>query len=59
MTTIAEFFTQKGEAQGEARGEARGITKALREMALKLLKKGMSINEIGELTGLPANEINN
>lgn len=46
-----------GEALGEARGEARGAHEKAVEMAIKLIKKGLGLAEISELTELSITEI--
>ncbi|MDR0898332.1 MAG: hypothetical protein LBN04_10815 [Oscillospiraceae bacterium] len=43
--------------EGEAKGEARGEVKKQREIALKLLRRGMPIEYVIEDTGLPLAEI--
>jgi predicted transposase/invertase (TIGR01784 family) len=47
----------RGIAEGEARGEARGELKNKRETALKLLGKGMDLEDVAEVTGLPIKEV--
>jgi predicted transposase/invertase (TIGR01784 family) len=47
----------EGEAIGEARGEARGRAEGKAEVALHLLKKGLSVSMIAEATGLSPAEI--
>ena len=42
----------EGEAKGRAEGEAKGEVKGKTEIALNMLKKGVSIEDIAELTGL-------
>jgi predicted transposase/invertase (TIGR01784 family) len=44
--------------EGIAIGEERGERKRDREIALKMLKKGNSIEDIADLTGLSIEEIN-
>jgi predicted transposase/invertase (TIGR01784 family) len=43
---------EEGEQIGIAKGEQIGAEKEKKNMARKLLSKGMSIQEVGELTGL-------
>jgi predicted transposase/invertase (TIGR01784 family) len=52
---------EKGRAEGEAigieKGKAEGRAEATINFCLKLFKKGISLEEIAELTGLPPKEI--
>ena len=57
-TAMIENARAEGEAAGEARGEARGELKKANAIALKLLKKGMSIEEVIEMTEISVEEIN-
>jgi predicted transposase/invertase (TIGR01784 family) len=47
----------EGLAEGLAEGEAKGKAECKRETAVKMLKKGMSLDDISELTGLSQEEI--
>ena len=47
----------RGVAIGEARGEVRGETKAKRSMASEMLKKGLPLSLVSEITGLSEAEI--
>jgi predicted transposase/invertase (TIGR01784 family) len=49
---------QKGITIGEQRGIAIGEQKALAKYISRLLQKGMTAEEIAELTGLPPEEVN-
>ena len=53
----------EGLAEGKAEGLAEGLAKGIREnqlsTALKMLKLGMTIEEISEITGLTKEEIGN
>ena len=53
----------EGKAEGKAEGLAEGLAKGIREnqlsTALKMLKLGMTIEEITEITGLTKEEIGN
>jgi predicted transposase/invertase (TIGR01784 family) len=51
--------TRKGIAIGEQRGEQRGMQKAQKNYVLKSSRKGMSVEEIAELTDLPVEEVKN
>ena len=53
---IAEGIT-KGKAEGIAEGITKGKAEGKVEIAIKLLKKKYSINDITELTGLSSEEI--
>jgi predicted transposase/invertase (TIGR01784 family) len=46
-----------GEERGKAEGKAEGELKKAREIALKLLSRGMSIDEIADITDLTEDEI--
>jgi hypothetical protein len=46
-----------GRAEGEARGEARGEANKARIVAQKMKDKGMDLNTIIELTGLPVDDV--
>ena len=47
--TIAEIFRKEGKQEGRREGKREGI----KEVALKLLKKGMDLQSIAEITELP------
>ena len=47
----------KGEAIGEAKGEAKGQAKERREIALRMLKRGASVEQVAEDTGLTVEEV--
>ena len=53
----------EGKAEGKAEGLAEGLAKGIRENQLstarKMLKLGMSVEEISEITGLTKEEIGN
>ncbi|MEE1540864.1 MAG: hypothetical protein UF067_00215, partial [Paludibacteraceae bacterium] len=49
----------KGKAEGIAEGLAKGIKETQFNTALKMLKLGMSVEEISEITGLTKEEIGN
>jgi predicted transposase/invertase (TIGR01784 family) len=46
-----------GKAEGKTEGLAEGIAKEKEEIALKMLKKGMSIEDITDITGLTQQQI--
>ncbi|MCT1905405.1 Rpn family recombination-promoting nuclease/putative transposase [Oceanobacillus sojae] len=50
---------QEGKQEGIAEGRKEGIQKRNQEVALKLIAKGMPINEIAEITELSKEEIKN
>jgi predicted transposase YdaD len=54
---------EKGKAEGKAEGIAEGLAKGIKETQLstarKMLKLGMTIEEISEITGLTKEEIGN
>ena len=47
----------EGRAEERAEGRAEGITQARQEMAEKLLAKGMSVDDIADVTGISPEEI--
>jgi predicted transposase YdaD len=49
----------KGKAEGMAEGKAEGIRENQLSTARKMLKLGMTIEEISEITGLTKDEIGN
>lgn len=49
---------KRGEARGEARGEVRGIATAKRMMVLAMLKKGIPLSLVYEITDLSEEEVN-
>ena len=49
----------RGRAEGLAEGKAQGIRENQLSTALKMLKLGMTIEEITEITGLTKDEIGN
>ena len=64
VMTVAEQLRQEGWLAGiaeseakEARGKVEGKIEALRTMALKLLREGMSIDRVAELTELSEDDI--
>jgi hypothetical protein len=48
---------KKGLEKGHAKGLEEGNARAISGIAVNALKKGMSPEEVSELTGLPLNEI--
>ncbi|HLO84918.1 MAG TPA: Rpn family recombination-promoting nuclease/putative transposase [Nostocaceae cyanobacterium] len=54
---ILEEGEAKGEARGKAEGEARGKAEATRKFAVNLLRIGMSLEQIAELTELSIEEV--
>lgn len=47
----------EGEARGEAKGEARGEAKAANQIALNMLRSGISLDLIVQFTGLSLEQI--
>ena len=47
----------KGKAEGKAEGEAIGLEKGKAEIAVRLLKKGMTIEDVSDATELPIEQI--
>lgn len=51
------FAAERAREEGWEQGRAEGREKALRELALKMLRTGLNPNFIQEMTGLTAEEI--
>ena len=51
------YSFNEGKAEGKAEGLAEGRLDAQKEFARKLLAKGLPLQEISELTGLPEDVI--
>ncbi|MFZ7119582.1 MAG: transposase, partial [Eubacteriaceae bacterium] len=54
---IAEQLIKEGMEKGIEKGMKKGIIEGKREVAKKLLTKGLDINAIMEITGLRESEI--
>lgn len=57
MCTAMERFGREREMRGEKRGEMRGEKKAIVSIALRMILKNRSLEEISEVTGLPVSEV--
>jgi predicted transposase/invertase (TIGR01784 family) len=57
MTSNMLTAEARGEARGEAEGEARGRAEERFVVAKNMKAKGMDVNTIIELTGLPVDEV--
>jgi predicted transposase/invertase (TIGR01784 family) len=55
--TLLHAAVIEGEAQGEARGEARGKAQRRMEIVANMKKRGLSIDQIAEYTGISVGEI--
>ena len=55
--TDLNFAKEEGLDEGEKKGERKGKLKRLIEIAKEMLKKGISIDDISEITYLPKEEI--
>ncbi len=55
----AERAREEGKEAGYAEGRAEGRVEGLRESAIKMLKAGVDVDFIQEMTGLSHDEINN
>ena len=53
------YARQEAIEEGLAEGLAKGLAKGRAEMATKLLAKGMSVEDIAEVTEMPIDEILN
>ncbi|MFP4009304.1 MAG: hypothetical protein ACLFV6_15065 [Spirulinaceae cyanobacterium] len=56
-SVIYQDIFQQGEARGEARGKAEGKVEGKLEVARNLLKLGMAIAQIAEVTGLTVEQV--
>ena len=54
---ILEEGEAKGIAKGEAKGEAKGIAETTKKLALNLLRIGMSLEQISEVTELSLEQV--
>ena len=57
IMTIAQQIEAKGEAKGRTEGHLAGETEAKKTIAYKLLKQGIPLETVGELTELPDFEV--
>lgn len=57
LMTLAEQLKQEGRVEGIQQGLQTGKREAARHIAQALLKKGMSVEDIIEITGLSADEL--
>ena len=57
LVAATEKGKAEGKAEGKVEGEQIGFNKAAREVAKKLLQKGIDLNEVAELTGLSVAEL--
>ncbi|MCL0028112.1 hypothetical protein M1M88_00115 [Peptococcaceae bacterium] len=57
IMTTAERLVQEGIQKGIQKGRIEGMKEKAIKVARKLLMKGMSIEEVAELTELPEEEI--
>ena len=53
-----EFGYNKGIQQGMKQGMQQGMKQATYDMILKMYKKGMSANQIADITDITVDEIN-
>ncbi|MCQ2174381.1 MAG: hypothetical protein MJY61_04530, partial [Bacteroidales bacterium] len=52
-----EFAREEGRAQGIAQGKLEGIAQGKLEIARAMLAKGMSVQDIVEITGLEESQV--
>lgn len=61
MMTLAQWFEEKGIEKGMEKGMEKGIQQGRQEVsqefALRLLSKGMSREDVAEVTTLPLTEV--
>ncbi|MCL6754884.1 hypothetical protein KBT16_29470 [Nostoc sp. CCCryo 231-06] len=56
-SVIYQEILEEGEAKGKAEGEAKGKAETTRKLTLNLLRIGMSLDQIAQVTELPIEEI--
>jgi predicted transposase/invertase (TIGR01784 family) len=54
---MMDYSKKEGMQRGERRGLKKGIQQALTAVAKSGFKKGMSVETVSELTGLPIQEV--
>jgi len=57
QTRVYQEALEEGKAEGEAKGKTEGKAETTRLFALKLLRIGMSLQQIAELTELSLQQI--
>ena len=57
QTRVYQEALAEGKAEGEAKGKAEGQAEATRKFALKLLRTGMNLQQIAEVTELSLEQI--
>ena len=58
INDVKYYAKEEGHAEGLAEGHVKGIAENKKETAKKMLEKGISIQDISEITGLSLSEIN-
>jgi predicted transposase/invertase (TIGR01784 family) len=56
-SVIYQEILEEGEAKGEAKGKAEGKAETTRKLALNLLRIGMNLEQIAEVTELSLEEV--
>jgi len=56
-SVIYQEILEEGEAKGQAKGKAEGKTETTRKLALNLLRIGMSLEQIAEVTELSLEQV--
>ncbi|MEA5605335.1 hypothetical protein VB732_30020 [Nostoc sp. UHCC 0252] len=56
-SVIYQEILEEGEAKGKAEGEAKGKAEATRKLTLNLLRIGMSLEQIAQVTELSIEQI--
>ncbi len=56
-SVIYQQILEEGEAKGKAEGEAKGKAETTRKLALNLLRIGMSLEQIAQVTELSLEQI--
>ena len=57
INDVKYYAKEEGHAEGLAEGHVKGIAENKKETAKKMLEKGISIQDISEITGLSLSEI--
>ena len=57
VSEVAEYVYTRGKAEGIVKGKKEGKAEGILEMAAEMLKKGLDIELVSEVTKLPKEEI--
>jgi predicted transposase/invertase (TIGR01784 family) len=56
-SVIYQDILEEGEARGKAEGEAKGKAETTRKLAINLLRIGMNLEQIAEVTELSVEQV--